>query len=122
MQVRWTSRILSSYVSSVVCDGDYVYGMNDGGEWAALRITDGKVMWRGGNHGTFCSPVVAGGRLLGLNEFGELLVLSASPSEYRELATVELARSATWTMPAVVGSRIYVRSEQGVSCFDFARR
>lgn len=122
MHERWTSRVLSSYVSSVVCDGDYVYGMNDGGELACLRLTDGSVMWRGGNHGTYCSPIVAGDELLGLNEFGELLIFSSSPAEYREIAKLELAQSDTWTMPAVVGSRIYIRSAAGVSCFDFGGR
>ncbi len=117
-KVAWTSEILSSYLSSMVVHGDYVYGMNDGGEFSCLRLADGKIMWTGGNHGYYSSPVVVGKRLFGLNERGRLLVLEASPTSYHELGGSQLAASETWTMPAVVGSRLYVRSKDGLACFE----
>ena len=84
-QVAWTNEILSSYLSSMVASGDYVYGMNDGGEFSCLRLSDGKILWTGGNHGYYSSPIVAGQRLFALNERGQLAVLSADPAGYQEL-------------------------------------
>ena len=71
-QVAWTSEILSSYLSSMVTSGEHVYGMNDGGEFSCLRLSDGKILWTGGNHGYYSSPIVAGKRLFALNEQGQL--------------------------------------------------
>lgn len=116
--VAWSSHELSSYLSSMLAHDGHVYGMNDGGEIACLRLADGKKQWIGGNHGFYCTPVLAGSRLLCLNEKGELLLLAASTSAYKPLATTELADRATWTSPAVVGSRLYVRAQDELRAFD----
>jgi hypothetical protein len=120
-EVAWTNEILSSYLSSMLVYEGHVYGMNDGGELACVRLSDGKTLWTGGSHGYYCSPVLAGRRLLGLNEQGELAVVAAEPAGYRPLGLSKLARGGAWTMPAVVGSRIYVRSGEGLDCFDLGQ-
>jgi outer membrane protein assembly factor BamB len=118
--VAWTSPELSSYLSSMLAHAGHVYGMNDGGEIACLRMADGNKRWIGGNHGYYCTPVLAGRQLLCLNEKGELLVLAATPEAFTPLATVSLAGRATWTSPAVAGSRLYVRCEEELRAFDLA--
>jgi outer membrane protein assembly factor BamB len=120
-EIAWTNDVLSSYLSSMLVHEGHVYGMNDGGEFACVRTSDGKTVWTGGSHGYYCSPVLAGRRLLALNEQGELAVLAADPAAYRPLGASRLAHSATWTMPAIVGSRIYVRSGDGLDCFDLGK-
>lgn len=119
-KVAWTSHVLSSYLSSMLAHEGHVFGMNDGGEFACLRLADGKERWIGGNHGFYCTPVLAGGQTLCLNEKGELLVLAAMTAAYTPLATVKLADRATWTSPAVVGSRLYVRAQDELRAFDLA--
>jgi len=119
--VAWENRDLSSYLSSMLAHEGYVYGMNDGGEWAAVRIADGKTVWVDGDHGYYCSPVLADHRLLGLNEAGSLMVVAASPDAYQELGLSRVAKTATWTAPAVLDGRIYVRSEDAIACFELAR-
>jgi outer membrane protein assembly factor BamB len=114
----WRSDDLSSYLSSMVVVGDYVYGMNDGGEWSCLRLADGKAVWHGGSHGYYCTPVVVERRLLGLNERGKLAVIAADPMTYQPLAMNNLVNEATWTSPAVVGNRLYVRSQSKLMCFE----
>jgi len=117
-EVAWTNEILSSYLSSMVVRGDYVYGMNDGGEFSCLRLADGKALWTGGNDGYYSSPIVVGKRLLALNERGRLAMLDTGPGAYRELGASRLEGGETWTMPAVVGSRLYVRSADGLACYE----
>ncbi|HVC96195.1 MAG TPA: PQQ-binding-like beta-propeller repeat protein [Pirellulales bacterium] len=120
-KVAWENPNLTSYLSSMVIRDGYVYGMNDGGEFACVSLADSKSVWIGGNHGYYSTPVLTGTRLLGMNERGELLVLSATPDKYRPLGGSKLADDATWTSPAVVGSRVYVRSRSGLRAFDFSR-
>jgi outer membrane protein assembly factor BamB len=117
-QIAWTNEILSSYLSSMVVADDYVYGMNDGGEFSCLRLADGKALWTGGNEGYYSSPIVAGKRLFALNERGRLTVLGSGPEAYQPMGASQLTKGETWTMPAIVGSRIYVRSKEGLSCFE----
>ena len=119
--VAWENDYLTSYLSSMLIRDGHVYGMNDGGEFACISLSDGKTVWIDGNHGYYCTPVLADSRLLGLNERGDLLVLEASPAGYRKLGQSRLADDATWTSPAVTGSRIYIRSKQGLRAFDFGR-
>jgi outer membrane protein assembly factor BamB len=120
-KVAWENAYLTSYLSSMVIRDGYVYGMNNGGEFACVGLADGKTVWIDGNHGYYSTPVLAGSRLLGLNERGELLVLSATPDKYHPLGRSRLADDATWTSPAVVGGRIYVRSRSGLRAFEFAK-
>lgn len=120
-RVAWQNRDLSSYLSSMVVFEDHVYGMNDGGEWACIRLSDGETVWRDGNHGYYCTPVVADRQIVGLNELGELFVLAADPSGFRELAQYEVADTPTWTSPALVDGRLFLRSGAGLRCFELAR-
>ena len=120
-QVAWENRDLTSYLSSMLIHNGHVYGMNDGGELSCVRLADGKTVWIDGQHGYYCTPVLAGERLLCLNERGALLLIAASPDGYRELGHSKLADSQTWTSPAVVGSRLYIRSGEGLRAFDFGR-
>lgn len=114
----WANDDLSSYLSSMLAFEGYVYGMSDGGEWHCLNLADGKTAWRGGNHGYYSTPLLVDRRLLGLNERGDLAVLAAEPSGYRELAKNKLATETTWTSPAAVGNRLYIRSRSALMCFE----
>jgi outer membrane protein assembly factor BamB len=117
----WRNDEMTSYLSSMIVVGRHMYGMNDGGEWQCVDPADGRSIWRGGAHGYYTTPVAADGRLLSLNERGALLVLAADPAAFRQEAVLRLTTEATWTSPAVVGSRIYVRSKTQLSCFEFTR-
>jgi len=104
-EVAWTNDLLSSYLSSLIIHDDHVYGMNDGGEFACLRLSDGHDVWIDGDHGFYCTPLRAGDQILALRLLGE----------------ITLSTAQTWTSPAVVGSRIYIRTADDVRCFDFGR-
>ncbi|MGC3966987.1 MAG: PQQ-like beta-propeller repeat protein [Pirellulales bacterium] len=115
----WENHDMSSYLSSVVADDRHVFGMNDGGEWNCADLRDGKLLWRGGNHGYYCTPIWADDRLLALNEQGELAVIAADPQGFRQLAMNKLTDEATWTSPAVVGNRLFIRSQSKLLCFEY---
>ncbi|HEX5500762.1 MAG TPA: PQQ-binding-like beta-propeller repeat protein, partial [Thermomicrobiales bacterium] len=118
--VAWENRDLTSYLSSMLIHDGHVYGMNDGGELACVRLSDGKTMWIEGHHGYYCTPVLAGSRLFCLNERSDLLLVGADPQRYRTFGQSRLADDEAWTSPAIVGSRIYIRSKRGLRAFDFS--
>ncbi len=115
--VAWENDEFTSYLSSLAVRDGQIYGMDDGGQFHCIRLSDGKTVWTGGNHGFYCTPVLAGARLLALNERGELLVLAAQAEGYKPLGESHLVRSSTWTSPAVVGKRLYIRSGAGLAAF-----
>lgn len=115
----WENRDLSSYLSSMLVHQGHVYGMNDGGEFSCVRLSDGATLWTGGDDGFYSSPVLVGGRALALNERGLLQVWSASPVRFERLGQYTLTREATWTVPAPVGRRLYVRDAAAVRCFEW---
>lgn len=118
-EAAWQNDDLSSYLSSMVAHGDYLYGMADDGRWACVRLADGRTQWQAGDHGYYATALIAHPRqvLLGLNERGALAVLRASPEAYQLLAEKQLADTATWTVPAFVGRRVLVRSEEQLDCW-----
>jgi outer membrane protein assembly factor BamB len=120
-QLAWENFEMSSYLSSMLVHGGHIYGMNGGGEFGCVRLTDGKTLWTGGHYGSYCTPVLAGSRLLGLTEHGELAVVEAQPQGFQEVGKNVLSDSATWTSPALVGNRVFVRSAESVRCFQLGR-
>lgn len=120
--LAWENPDLESYLSSMVVHEGHIYGMDDGGRFACVRLSDGVTQWSAGRHGFYCSPILCGDQFIGLNEKGELSAFAATPQAFSLRTRLKLADAATWTMPAVVGSRIYVRSGDGLACFDFSSR
>ena len=120
-QLAWENPDLTSYLSSMLIHDGHAYGMNDGGELACIRLNDGKTVWIEGHHGYYCTPVLADTRLFCLNERCELLLIEATAEGYRPRGQSRLADDECWTSPAIVGSRIYLRSKQGLRAFDFGR-
>ncbi len=115
--VAWENRDLSSYLSSMTAYDGHVYGMNDGGQFVCVRLSDGQTVWTGGDDGFYCTPVLIGQRLLGLNERGLVQILTAGPEKFERLGQYSLTSDATWTVPACVGGRLYVRDERSLRCF-----
>ena len=58
--------------------------------------------------------------ILARTEFGELVLMEATPEAFRELGRVPaLTRGPkTWNTPAVAHGRIYVRNEEQMACVD----
>lgn len=117
VSVAWTSDDLSSYLSSMVIHDGHVYGMDDRGQFACVRLADGQTLWRGGSHGFYCTPVWCEDRLLCLNERGVLAVVQAQPGQFVQDAKLTLTSQAVWSSPAVLGRRIYVRSDGHLTCY-----
>jgi outer membrane protein assembly factor BamB len=118
--VAWTNEDLSSYLSSMVVLHAHVYGMNDGGELVCASLADGKTVWFKGSHGFYSTPILAGERMLALNEQGTLRQFTAAPTGYDLGATWQLTDEATWSVPAMAERKALVRSAKSLTCYSLS--
>jgi outer membrane protein assembly factor BamB len=126
--VVWKSDdVLSCHYNTPVAAGDHLYGV-DGrqeGDSAKLRCVDwktGRVAWSRDDFG--CAQIVRVGRqLLVLTENGELLLLDADPSAYKERARFQAAQGKPVRAPmALVEGRLYFRDARQLVCLDLRGR
>jgi len=106
-------------VPSPICDGTYVYLVNDVGKITCLDAKSGALIW--GPTATqkksivSASPILADGKLYILNESGITSVVQAG-KEFKLLATNELDGSYTLASPSISASQIFIRTAERLYC------
>jgi hypothetical protein len=110
------------HIGNVVRIGDYVYGSS--GDFGpaflcAIEIKTGKIAWQ---DRTFSktSFVYADGKLIMVEEDGDLALATVSPEGVKVLAKAALLSSNAWTVPSLVGSRLYVRDRKVAMALDLS--
>jgi outer membrane protein assembly factor BamB len=109
--LAYTIRKSAPYVPTSVTYGERVYLWSDGGIVSCIESKTGEVRWQervGGNY--FSSPVWVDGRLFGVSNRGEVIVIAAS-DEFRVLARNQLGET-THSTPAVAGGKMYIHTER----------
>jgi hypothetical protein len=117
----WKNDEDGMYLTSPVRSGDYLYGLSarQGGTLVCLSVKDGKAAWSSpGKVGDYVSIVRAGERLLVMTTKGELLLVAADPSGYKELGRTRVTERAVWAHPAVVGRQVFVKDETHLICVE----
>jgi outer membrane protein assembly factor BamB len=141
LRIVWKDSIMSNdVVSSVLVDG-HVYGFDifdvqaktqrpSRGIFRCIDLQTGEERWAEGtgrpNHRKNggdptnigqAGIVIADGKLILLNERGELILLRATPVKCDELArTSVLSGELTWTPPVLNRGRVYVRNHSRAVC------
>lgn len=116
----WRTRRLKNQFSSSVVVGDRIYGF-DNKIFKALDLASGEEVWlqRGFQHG---SLLAAGEHLIVLGENCRLALVEANADEYREISAVDVLGRRCWTMPTLVGDRLFVRDAETMISFDVSPR
>jgi outer membrane protein assembly factor BamB len=104
------------------CRGEFLYGSiggNDVSRLAAVRWRTGEIAWQqGGFHKA--QALWADGKLLFLDQNGQLALARVSPERFELLASAPVAKSRAWTLPTLVGTTLYVRDQEKVLALDLA--
>ncbi|HEV3022972.1 MAG TPA: PQQ-binding-like beta-propeller repeat protein, partial [Pirellulales bacterium] len=128
----WQGRLLSNDVCSSVLDNESLYGFDlrepqskihraSRGEFRCLDFRSGKERWSTSETGQ-SNVLVADGKLILLNDLGELILARADPSRYEQLARATLlGGEICWTAPTLYRSRVYVRSQTRAVCVYVGR-
>lgn len=115
---------LQNHHGGMILDGDYVYlgsGHNKGFPLAA-ELASGKVAWGPErNEGTGSAAVAfADGHLYFRYQNGVMVLVEATPEEYRERGSFEIpdVKTFSWSHPVIVDGRLYLREQDHLFCYD----
>jgi outer membrane protein assembly factor BamB len=117
----WSSNRLRLHHGNAMRIGDAIYFSNGGkGSQAILTAVDartGKIHWqqRSIEKATF---VWADQKLITLDQDGTLMIAHPSPQDFKISAKAPLLTRLSWTPPALVGTRLYVRDRKTMMSVD----
>lgn len=103
---------------------NYLYGVRPNGELVCLDL-NGRVMWSSGAAHRFgIGPfIVADGKILVMNDDGNLTMAKASPEAYQELAHAKVLNGHdAWGPMAIAGSRLICRDLTRMVCLDLGKK
>lgn len=120
--------MMAHWATPIVIDG-YAYGCtgrNSGGALVrCIELATGKVMWSQPGLGR-TRLLGVGDRLIVLGEYGQLIVIRATPRQWDVIATAapadadgeRLIEYPAWAAPVLSRGRMYIRSKGRLVCFD----
>jgi hypothetical protein len=121
------SGVFQSHHGGFVLIGDYLYGGHghNAGLPTCIELATGKSMWkRARNAGAGSAAVVAAdGHLYFRYQNGVVLLVEATPTEYKETGSFEIPNPYTvsWPHPVVAGGRLYIREQDALHVYDVKR-
>lgn len=107
----------------ILHDG-YLYGIRPNGELVCLDPT-GKLRWASGmSHRFGLGPfMIADGKILALNDDGDLTMAAATPDEFRPLAHAKVLNGHDcWGPMAIAGGRLIIRDLTTLTCLDLRKK
>jgi outer membrane protein assembly factor BamB len=117
----WLNQDLETKMNSAVVYGGHVYCISEKsrGQLMCFDLRDGTVVWAERSFAPYGTLMIADGKLIILDEKGELVIADAAPGGYRELARAQIFSERCWVMPVLANGRIYARSNLGkMVCLD----
>jgi outer membrane protein assembly factor BamB len=127
-----TARVVTRYPATVfgadqqtpIRYNNSIYGVRPGGELVCLDL-DGTLRWTSGAENRYgIGPyVVAGDRLLVMNDAGRLTMVRAAPDGFTRMAEAQVLHGHdAWGPMAVAGDRLIVRDLTTLTCLDMSGR
>jgi outer membrane protein assembly factor BamB len=116
----WHNRKMKIHHGNAVRVGNFVYGASgDFGPvfYAAVDAATGEFAWRSREVGKSTS-VFADGKMIVLNENGELFLATVAPAGIKILSQVKLCDDRTWTTPTLVNNRLFLRDRHQIMALD----
>lgn len=143
-EVVWQKSVMSNDVSSSVLVDEHLYGFDlaeaqskahrpSRGNFRAIHLLSGETAWANGNARVrrstdydenkatqtigHASVITADGKLLLLNDLGDLILAKIDANAYVELArTPALQGEICWTSPALDRGRVFLRNHSRAVC------
>lgn len=116
VQEVWLSKSMRNHFNTSIYHNGHIYGFDN----AVLKCIDantGEDKWKRSGFGRG-SLLLADGHLIVLSERGQLVMVEATPTEYKEKASAEVLQGKCWTMPTLVNGKLFVRNQKEMVCLD----
>jgi len=116
----WATRKIQFYHVTSVRQGDYVYGstgMRAPAFMSAVNVKTGEIAWRKRDFAK-ANVIGADGKLIILDEDGNLAIATATPEDLVVHSKVELLDKVAWTVPTLVGKTLFIRDKNTIRALD----
>lgn len=118
----WFHRRMRVHIGTVIRIGDYLYGSS--GDFGpsfltAVEVKTGKTAWQDRSFSK-ASFIYADGKFIILDEDGNLALATISPEGVKVISKVELLTNKSWTVPTLVGTKLYVRDRKTLLALDLS--
>lgn len=116
---------LANHWSTPVLQDGHLFGMFQFKEYGSgpvkcVDIATGAVKWEQAGYGPG-QVIRVGNGVLALGDAGQLVLIAATPSGYRELARAKVLDGKCWGTPVLSNGRVYARSAKEAVCLDFGK-
>ena len=118
------NKLMNHWSTPIVHDG-HLYGIFEFKKYGTaplncVELKTGKIKWskRGFGPG---NCILVGDKLVVLSDAGEVVVVPASPDEYKEVARAKVIDGKCWSTPAFSDGKLFVRSTVEAACLDLAK-
>jgi len=116
----WSSNRLRVHIGNLLRIGDMVVGSSGDFGPAPMTAVDaktGKVLWQDRSFPK-AAFLHADGKLIVVDEDGNVSLATVSPAGVKVLARAELLHRNAWTPPSLAGSTLYVRDRKSLLALD----
>jgi len=114
----WENKKMRNQLSTSILWQGHLYGINED-IFTCMEFLTGEVKWTGGTGIKKGALMMADGKLIILGDRGELVIVEATPKEYKELARAKVLDGHCWSMPVLANGRIYCKTIPGdLVCLD----
>jgi outer membrane protein assembly factor BamB len=118
----WFHRRMRVHHGTAIRIGDYVYGSSgDFGPafFAAVNVKTGEIAYQDRSFPK-SNFVLADGKLIILDEDGNLALATATPTELKVISKVSVLKNLAWTVPTLVGTKLYLRDRRTITALDLS--
>jgi outer membrane protein assembly factor BamB len=115
-------KLVANHWSTPVYRDGHLYGMfgfkNYGvGPLKCVEVATGKIKWEQPGFGAG-NVILVNDKLLALADYGQMVVVEATPDAYKEVARTKAVTGKCWSTPAFTDGRIFVRSTTEGACLE----
>jgi outer membrane protein assembly factor BamB len=118
----WFHRRLRVHHSTAIRIGDFVYASSgDFGPafFAGVNVKTGEIAFQDRSFPK-TNFLYADGKLIILDEDGNLALATVSPAGLQVISKVSLLKNLAWTVPTLVGTKLYMRDRRTIMALDLS--
>jgi outer membrane protein assembly factor BamB len=115
----WHNNNMKSKFNNVVLHEGVVYGLDEG-IMAAVEVSTGKRLWKGGRYG-YGQILLAGSHIVVLTESGDVALVKATRERHEEVSKFEALSGKTWNVPAIAQGILLVRNTTDMAAYRIGR-
>lgn len=122
-KLRGDKPVANHWSTPVYRDG-HLYGMFSfkryaDGPMKCVELATGKVKWEQPGFGAG-QVILVQDKVVALTDYGDLVVVDATPTAYKEVGRAMAVEGKCWSTPALADGRLYVRSTKEAACLDLS--